>query len=51
MGASVKRPVKTMRRNELVAEAHRLGIKNPDRYNVNELRPVVAGRLRREGGR
>jgi len=47
----MKRPVNTMRRHELVAEAHRLGIKNPDRYLVPELRPVVAGRLKREGHR
>lgn len=45
------RPVKTMRRHELVAEAHRLGIKNPDRYLVKELRPVVASTIARKAGR
>jgi hypothetical protein len=33
-----------MRREELVAEAHRLGIKNPDCYLASELRKVVAAR-------
>jgi hypothetical protein len=40
------RPVKTMRKHELIAEAKRLGIKNPDRYLASELRPVIAARLR-----
>jgi hypothetical protein len=40
-----------MVRRELVIEAERLGIKNTDRYIVAELRPVVAGKLRREAGR
>lgn len=40
------RPVKTMRKHELIAEAKRLGIKNPENYLVTELRPVVAAKHR-----
>jgi hypothetical protein len=45
------RPVEKMRRHELIAEAERFGIKNTERYIVRELRPLVASRLRQEGGR
>lgn len=47
----MSRPVKTMRRHELIAEARRLGVKKPDLYLVNELRHVVTARLRKESGR
>lgn len=46
-----KRPVRSMRRSELVAEANRLGIKNTERYNVDELRLAVSGRMSKEAGR
>jgi hypothetical protein len=46
-----RRPVEKMLRHELITEAIRLGIKNPDLYIVRELRPVVASRLRQEAGR
>lgn len=49
--SSSKRPVQSMRRTELEAEARRLGIRNPQGYIVTELRPVVASRLRSEAGR
>lgn len=46
-----KRPIRTMRRHELVAEAKRLGIAKPNLYNVDELRPVVGARIAQEAGR
>ena len=41
---SSNRSVRTMRKDELMMEAHRLGIKNPEGYLVPELRKVVTAR-------
>lgn len=51
MTRAAKRPIRSMRRHELVAEAQRLGVKNPDRYIVSELRTVVGSRISQEAGR